>query len=71
MISNKFMKNKNVEELNFELLNLFKEYFNLRIQLSSGKLKKTHLIRSCRRNIARVKTFLTIKELNCVKKKKN
>ncbi len=71
MINNKFMKNKNIKELNLELLNLFKEYFNLCIQLSSGKLKKTHLIRLCRRNIARVKTFLTIKRVNYVKKKKD
>ncbi len=71
MINNKLLKNKNVKELNADLYNLFKEYLNLRIQLSSGKLKKTHLIRLCRRNIARIKTFLTIKrDFIYVKKKK-
>ncbi len=53
-----FLKNKSFEELNVELCNLRKEYLNLRIQLSSGKLKKTHLIRLCRKNIARIKNFL-------------
>ncbi len=70
MIIDKFLKNKNIEELNTELYNLSKKYLNLRIQLSSGKLKTTHLICLCRRNIARIKTFLTIKRGSiCVKKK--
>ncbi len=71
MISNEFLKNKNIEELNSELHSLLKQHLNLCIQLSSGKLKQTHLIRLCRRNIARVKTFLVIKKrgLVCVKKK--
>ncbi len=62
---------KNIKELKMELYNLLKKYFSLRIQLFSGKLKKTHLIRSYRRNIARIKTYLTIKNINYVKKKKN
>ncbi len=62
MINNKLLKNKNIEELNNELNSLLKQYLNLYIQLSSGKLKQTHLIRLCRRNIARVKTFLIIKK---------
>ncbi len=65
------MINKSIKELNIELCNLLKEYFNLRMQLSSGKLKKSHLIRLCRRNIARIKTYLTFKNINYVKKKKN
>eukprot|EP00055_Hartaetosiga_balthica_P010823 m.144081 g.144081 ORF g.144081 m.144081 type:complete len:64 (+) comp73316_c0_seq1:237-428(+) len=55
------LKDKNVEELNAELLNLLREQFNLRMQHSTGQLEKTDQLRKVRRNIARVKTILTQK----------
>ena len=55
------LKEKNVEELNAELLNLLREQFNLRMQYSTGQLEKTDQLRKVRRNIARVKTILTEK----------
>ncbi|MDX2320055.1 MULTISPECIES: 50S ribosomal protein L29 [Moritella] len=55
------LKQKNVEELNEELLNLLREQFNLRMQLSTGQLAQTHLIKNVRRDIARVKTILNEK----------
>jgi large subunit ribosomal protein L29 len=55
------LKEKNVEELNAELLNLLREQFNLRMQYSTGQLEKTDQLRKVRRNIARVKTVLTQK----------
>jgi len=55
------LKDKNVEELNAELLNLLREQFNLRMQHSTGQLEKTDQLRKVRRNIARVKTILTEK----------
>lgn len=55
------LKEKNVEELNAELLNLLREQFNLRMQHSTGQLEKTDQLRKVRRNIARVKTILTEK----------
>ncbi|CAM3121049.1 MULTISPECIES: 50S ribosomal protein L29 [Moritella] len=55
------LKQKNVEELNAELLNLLREQFNLRMQLSTGQLAQTHLIKNVRRDIARVKTILNEK----------
>ena len=55
------LKDKSVEELNAELLNLLREQFNLRMQHSTGQLEKTDQIRKVRRNIARVKTILTQK----------
>ena len=55
------LKEKNVEELNTELLNLLREQFNLRMQQSTGQLEKTDQLRKVRRNIARVKTILTEK----------
>ena len=55
------LKDKSVEELNEELLNLLREQFNLRMQHSTGQLEKTDQLRKVRRDIARVKTILTEK----------
>ncbi|MFC6441260.1 50S ribosomal protein L29 [Bowmanella sp. JS7-9] len=55
------LRDKSVEELNAELINLLREQFNLRMQQSTGQLEKTDQIRKVRRNIARVKTILTQK----------
>jgi large subunit ribosomal protein L29 len=55
------LKEKSVEELNAELLNLLREQFNLRMQASTGQLEKTDQMRKVRRTIARVKTILTQK----------
>ena len=47
--------------LNAELLGLLREQFNYRMQASTGQLAQTHLLRTVRRNIARVKTIITEK----------
>ncbi|WP_108649080.1 50S ribosomal protein L29 [Dongshaea marina] len=52
------LREKSVEELNAELLNLLREQFNMRMQLSTGQLNQTHTLKQVRRNIARVKTVL-------------
>lgn len=57
----KELREKSVEELNTELLNLLREQFNLRMQLAGGQLSQTHVLKQVRRNIARVKTLLTEK----------
>lgn len=57
----KELREKSVEELNTELLNLLREQFNLRMQLASGQLQQSHLSKQVRRNIARVKTLITEK----------
>ena len=51
------LKEKSVEELNAELLNLLREQFNLRMQHSTGQLEKTDQLKKVRRSIARVKTI--------------
>jgi len=58
------LREKSVDELNQELLDLLKEQFNLRMQKSSGQLAQNHLIGNVRRDIARVKTVLTQKAGN-------
>lgn len=55
------LKTKSVEELNTELLGLLREQFNLRMQAATGQLAQTHLLKTVRRDIARVKTILTEK----------
>ena len=55
------LKVKSVEELNAELLGLLREQFNLRMQAATGQLAQTHLLKTVRRDIARVKTILTEK----------
>ncbi len=55
------LKAKSVEELNAELLGLLREQFNLRMQSATGQLAQTHLLKSVRRDIARVKTILAEK----------
>lgn len=55
------LKEKSVEELNAELLNLLREQFNLRMQLNTGQLAQAHLVKQVRRDIARVKTVLNQK----------
>jgi len=39
------MKEKSIEELNAELLELLREQFNYRMQASTGQLAQTHLLR--------------------------
>ena len=57
----KELREKSVEELNAELLNLLREQFNLRMQAARGQLQQTHLLKQVRRDVARVKTLLTQK----------
>ncbi len=52
------LRQKSVEELNAELIELLREQFNLRMQRGSGQLPRPHLFRQVRRNIARVKTVI-------------
>ncbi|ASG65272.1 50S ribosomal protein L29 [Idiomarina sp. X4] len=55
------LKEKTVEQLQEELLNLRREQFNLRMQAATGQLNQTHMMKQVRRNIARVKTILNEK----------
>ena len=58
------LKEKSVEELNKELLDLLREGFNLRMQAGTGQLPQNHLLKQNRRNVARVKTVLREKASN-------
>ncbi len=55
-------RNKSVEELNKDLVDAKKELFNLRFQNATNQLNNTVRITVVKKNIARIKTFLTQKE---------
>ena len=61
------LKTKTVDELNKLLLDTRKEQFNLRFQRSQGALENTSQMRNVRRNIARIKTFLTAQKAGEIK----
>ena len=55
------LKDKSVEELEQELVKLTKERFSYRMQLSTGQLAQTHLLKQVAKDIARVKTVMNQK----------
>ncbi len=55
------LKDKSVEQLQADLLDLLKTQFSLRMQHATGQLGNTSELTRVRRNIARVKTILTEK----------
>ena len=63
------LREKSVEELQDDLVGLYKDQFNYRMQNSAGQLGQVHLIGSIRKDIARVKTIIDEKK-NQEKKQK-
>ena len=56
------IKEMTLVELNNKLVDLRKELFNLRFQLATGQLQNTMQITAVKRDIARAKTILRLKE---------
>lgn len=52
------LKEKNIEGLKEELIDLRQTQLKLTMQKASGQLEQTHQLRQVRRDIARVKTVL-------------
>ncbi len=55
------LREKSVDELNQQLLELRKEQLGLRMQHATGQLGQPHRVREVRRDVARIKTVLTQK----------
>jgi large subunit ribosomal protein L29 len=55
------LREKSVDELQTELLELCKEQFNLRMQRATGQSEQSHTLKNVRRDIARVKTVINQK----------
>jgi large subunit ribosomal protein L29 len=64
MVKTKDLRAMSVDELEAKLLEAKKEQFNLRIQQSTGQLQNTAVIRSVRREIAKINTLLTERKKN-------
>jgi len=56
------LKNLSAKEMNQKILDNQKSLFENKIKLSTGQLENTSLIWKARKEIARLKTFLTQKE---------
>lgn len=63
MVKKLELQNKNIEELKNILIDLRKESLNMRFQKASGQFENTANIRYVKRNIARIKTFLVLKNI--------
>ena len=58
------LRAKSVEELNAELQKALASQFKLRVQKATGQLAQVHLLKSMRREVARIKTVLNQKAGN-------
>lgn len=56
--SAELLKGKSADELKKSLMDLRKDQLNARLQRSSGQLANTSTLRTLRRDIARIKTFI-------------
>ena len=56
-----------VDELNTKLKELSEELFNLRFRHAIGQLENTASLKTCKKDIARVKTLLRQKEIEAGK----
>ena len=57
------LREKSVEQLNEQLLELLRDQFNLRMQKATGQLGQSHLLSQVKRDIARIYTVLREREL--------
>ena len=56
------LREKDLSDLNEELMRLRKEQFAHRMQFAGGQLGQSHLLKESRRDIARVKTIIREKQ---------
>lgn len=52
------LRSKSVPELQKELDRMLEDQFKQKMQMATGQLTQTHLLKAVRRDIARVKTLL-------------
>lgn len=55
------IKELTIKELETRKKDLRHEVFNLRVQQQAGQLEKPHVLRTLRRDAARIETVLTVK----------
>ena len=64
MVKTKDLRAMSVDELEAKLLEAKKDQFNLRIQQSTGQLQNTAVLRSVRREVAKINTLLAERKKN-------
>ena len=57
----KDLRKQSSQELDSQLIELRREEFNLRMQKGAGQQTQTHHFKRVRRQIAQIKTLLTVK----------
>lgn len=56
------IRNLSVEQINEQIMGLLRDQFNLRMQKATGQLGQIHLLKQVKRDIARLKAELTVKQ---------
>ena len=64
MVKIKDLRAMSIDELEAKLLEKKKEQFNLRIQQSTGQLQNTAVLRSVRREVAKINTLINERKKN-------
>ena len=64
MVKTKDLRAMSIDELEAKLLECKKEQFNLRVQQSTGQLQNTAVLRSVRREVAKINTLLAERRKN-------
>lgn len=68
MVKTKDLRAMSIDELEAKLLECKKEQFNLRVQQSTGQLQNTAVLRSVRREVAKINTLLAERKKNSQEK---
>jgi large subunit ribosomal protein L29 len=55
-------RSKSIDQLQETKIELLQQLFSLRMQNGSGQLKKNHLFKSAKKDIARINTIISEKE---------
>jgi large subunit ribosomal protein L29 len=55
-------RDKSIDQLQETKIELLQQLFSLRMQNGSGQLKKNHLFKSAKKDIARINTIISEKE---------
>ena len=64
MVKTKDLRAMSIDELEAKLIKCKKEQFNLRVQQSTGQLQNTAVLRSVRREVAKINTLLSERKKN-------
>lgn len=64
MVKAKDLRSMSIDELEAKLLEKKKEQFNLRVQQSTGQLQNTAVLRSVRREVAKINTLIAERKKN-------